>query len=230
MRIQLQLTPNTAPVPFNYQHLLYERLEQWLGEYNLWHDNQRLYCFGGLHKGHGYKGALTFPDGANWFLSGIDKTYLKYTIERLLADPELIAGMKITHAELQPPPQFGKRHSFFLSSPVLLKESKTRNNFPQFITYRDGNAADRLLKKSLQEKLEEAGRGELQGSFRIRFSRNYPRPKTKLITLRRKNGTTEKNRASLCPVEMTGPPEALQLAWSVGVGESTGMGFGALLK
>jgi hypothetical protein len=42
MRIYLHLTPNTEPVPFNYQRALVGTFHRWLGENEL-HDDISLY-------------------------------------------------------------------------------------------------------------------------------------------------------------------------------------------
>ena len=36
------------------------------------------------------------------------------------------------------------------------------------------------------------------------------------------------NKASLCPVIIHGKPETKHFAWEVGIGNSTGIGFGAI--
>jgi CRISPR-associated endoribonuclease Cas6 len=36
-------------------------------------------------------------------------------------------------------------------------------------------------------------------------------------------------KGTLCPVIVEGDPRAVQFAWEVGVGNSTGIGFGAII-
>jgi CRISPR-associated endoribonuclease Cas6 len=60
-------------------------------------------------------------------------------------------------------------------------------------------------------------------TLRIRFEVNYPKAGTKKITY---NGV--QNRASWCPVIIEGKPETKLFAWNVGLGNSTGIGFGAI--
>ena len=47
MRLHLKLTPNTEPIPFNYQHQLTGTLHKWLGQNDL-HDKISLYSFSWL--------------------------------------------------------------------------------------------------------------------------------------------------------------------------------------
>jgi CRISPR/Cas system endoribonuclease Cas6 (RAMP superfamily) len=51
----------------------------------------------------------------------------------------------------------------------------------------------------------------------------YPHARDKVATVK---GTDHKG--SICPVVVEGTPEAVQFAWTVGAGELTGSGFGAL--
>jgi CRISPR/Cas system endoribonuclease Cas6 (RAMP superfamily) len=60
-------------------------------------------------------------------------------------------------------------------------------------------------------------------NVRVRFDRGSPGARTKLIDFK-----GIKNRGSVCPVIVEGTPQAVQFAWTVGVGHSTGCGFGYL--
>jgi CRISPR-associated endoribonuclease Cas6 len=60
-------------------------------------------------------------------------------------------------------------------------------------------------------------------NLEIRFEKNYSKAKTKLIAY---NGI--KNKTNWCPVIIKGKPETKFFAWNVGLGNSTGIGFGAI--
>jgi len=57
----------------------------------------------------------------------------------------------------------------------------------------------------------------------VRFDKNYDRPIRKKITYKGIG-----NKGSICPVVVEGNKEAVAFAWDVGIGNSTGIGFGAL--
>ena len=57
----------------------------------------------------------------------------------------------------------------------------------------------------------------------ISFDLKYPKAGTKLIDY-----SGIKNRANWCPVIIKGKPETKLFAWNVGLGNSTGIGFGAI--
>ncbi|WP_373730934.1 CRISPR-associated endoribonuclease Cas6, partial [Bacteroides heparinolyticus] len=80
--------------------------------------------------------------------------------------------------------------------------------------------ANALLTQNLQKKLRAAGIEDptAKAEFVVEG-----RPKSMLIDYR-----GVKNRASWCPVRITGKPETKLLAWNVGLGNSTGIGFGAI--
>jgi CRISPR-associated endoribonuclease Cas6 len=79
------------------------------------------------------------------------------------------------------------------------------------------------MTKTMQTKLRAAGLEQHADAVSVRFDTSYAGAKTKLVDI---HGI--KNRTSVCPVIVEGSPEAVAFAWDVGVGHSTGAGFGAL--
>jgi CRISPR-associated endoribonuclease Cas6 len=77
------------------------------------------------------------------------------------------------------------------------------------------------MKETLQTKMNDAGITD--DTFNIRFETTYPKAGTKMITY---NGV--QNKANWCPVIIEGKPETKLFAWNVGLGNSTGIGFGAI--
>ena len=80
--------------------------------------------------------------------------------------------------------------------------------------------ADEVLTQTLRHKLDKAGLNNLVGETSVSFDRNYRGARTKLVTI---NGIS--NRASVCPVIVQGPSQAIEFAWNVGIGHLTGSGF-----
>jgi CRISPR-associated endoribonuclease Cas6 len=70
-------------------------------------------------------------------------------------------------------------------------------------------------------KLRKAGLSDEDAN--ISFQKDYPGAKTKII-----HYNNIGNRVNVCPVVIEGSPEQIAFAWNVGVGNSTGIGFGAL--
>ena len=88
-------------------------------------------------------------------------------------------------------------------------------------TYEDPET-DEMLTQTMLHKMELAGMRKDE-TLRIMFDRSYSKRKTKMISYKGIN-----LRSSLCPVIIEGKPESKLFAWNVGVGNSTGIGFGSI--
>jgi CRISPR-associated endoribonuclease Cas6 len=219
MRLHLKTTPSQATVPFNYQENLAGALYKWLGDPEEIHQEISLYSFSWLKGGKGSKGGLIFPEGAFWNISAVDKDLLDRLIHGISQTPSLAYGMEVKEIQIEQEPEFRPEGRFLVQSPVLVKRQE-ENGHERFYTF-DEPAADDLLTETLHHKLQKADRGDLQ--VEVAFDRSYRGAKTKVTTYK---GIHIKG--SVCPVYMKGDPEALAFAWNVGVGNSTGIGFGSL--
>lgn len=219
MRIQLQLSPNTQPVPFNHLHELTKRLHRWLGPENSLHDGLSLYSFGWLRGGKRKGDALIFPDGATWQISFYSEDATRKLLMGIIRDPELFNGMRVFEAQELPTPAFGEQYRFKAEGPVVVRQVRTDGS-REYLDFASPSA-DAALTKTLQHKLERAGLAA--EGVEVAFDRSYLNPKHKLVDIK-----GIKHKGSLCPVIVSGSPEAVQFAWLVGVGELTGSGFGAL--
>lgn len=218
MRIHLQLSPNQEVVPFNYQSQVVGRMHKWLGE-NEWHDQTSLYSFSWLSGGKASKKGLDFKKGSSWFISAFDQSMLKALVSGIQDQPELAWGMMVRQITIQDTPSFGEREYFRVGSPVFVKEKA--GDKIHFYRYSD-TKADGLLTQTLHTKLQRAGLSSDGAS--VSFDRDYLRPKTKKVTYKGID-----NIANFCPVIVQGTPEQIAFAWNVGVGNSTGIGFGSLI-
>jgi CRISPR-associated endoribonuclease Cas6 len=216
MRLYFKTSKNTEVIPYDYQYKLLGKFHKWLGNNKL-HDSISLYSFGWLSGQTINKKGLFFPDGANWFISFWDNSIGKTIIDSIMKGSEFIYGMKVLDIVIQETPEFGTKKYFQVSSPVLIRDYD--NGKAKFRFHHD-KEADNLLTQTLKSKLKIA---DLSEEVSVKFDRDYYNPKTKLINI---NGID--NRATLCPVVVEGNPEAIQFAWNVGIGHSTGSGFGAL--
>lgn len=220
MRIYLYLTPNTEPVPFNYQPNLVGALHKWLGENEL-HDDISLYSLSWLQGSQTRpdKKGFDFPDGGWFCISSPLEDLHQQLIQGILKDPAIAWGMKVAEVKMCQTPNFGSEHRFLLLSPVLIKRKRNDGPHDQYYFPSD-KEADLLLTQTLQRKLKRFG---LTSEFSVAFDHTYPNPKIKKINYR---GLDIK--ATYCPVIVKGDPTAVAFVWDVGVGNSTGIGFGCL--
>lgn len=217
MRIHLNITKNRLIVPYDNIPVLVGSIHKWLGK-NDWHDLVSLYSFSWLRGGQKGNGGLYFPEGAQWFVSAHDSEFIKRLIAGIQHDPAINYGLKVKSITIQETPQFTHSHSFTLASPVLIKR-RDGDRVKHFLF--SDNQADELLTETLKTKLKKAGLNT--EGVQVTFNRDYPFPKTKLVNY---NGIG--NKASICPITINGTPEQIALAWNAGIGNSTGIGFGAL--
>jgi CRISPR-associated endoribonuclease Cas6 len=217
MRLHFNLTPNIQTVPFDYQHFLIGAFHKWMG-WNQLHDEISLYSLSWLQGGKMTKDGFDFPNGAKWFISYWDEEIGKQLITNATKEPDVCCGMVVNEIQMQDTPLFGSRERFITSSPVFIRKYD-ENKKATHLTYKD-EEADIYLTETLKKKLKTA---KMDYDVKVSFDKTYFKPKTKLVTI---NGIQSK--ANFCPLIIEGDPEAVRFAWNVGIGHSTGSGFGAI--
>lgn len=217
MRIFISLTSNNQLVPFNYQQFITGAIHKWLGE-NIYHNQTSLYSFSLLIGGQKKGNKLLFPQSTGFFFSAFDTKMIKDLIKGIQNDPHINFGLTVNEIQVRETPVFGNRHVFFVQSPVLVKR-KVDNNEIHYIYNQP--ETDMLLTETLSTKLDIAGLSN--EGINVRFDKEYAHAKTKVIYYNNIG-----NRANICPVIIEGSKEQIEFAWNVGVGNSTGIGFGSL--
>ncbi len=216
MRINLQLSPSTQIIPFDYQHELIRAFHRYLPA-NTIHDDLSLYSLSWLMGGKAQSGGLMFPNGARWFSSFYDDSFAKDFLVQILKMPSFPFGMRISDVQIQDTPLFGNTYKFRAESPVLAKHFDGTTIKHRIFSEPEANE---VLTHTLQSKLRAVG---LSDDIALRFDTSYSGAKTKLVTIK-----NIQNRASLCPIIAEGSPESIAFAWCVGIGHCTGSGFGAV--
>jgi len=223
MRIQLKLSPNTQPVPFNHLHQLTQRLHRWLGPENALHDGLSLYSFGWLRGGERVGKGLWFPQGASWNISFHDSEQGIHLAKGILADREAFFGMQVDKALEMPYPAFNKKQLFRVDGAVIAR--RIRDDRTKQYLFSHDSEADEVLTRVLRKKMLTAGFSDEEASATlVKFVRtNGGKTSTRKLTIK---GIDHKG--SVCPVIVEGTPASTRFAWLVGIGELTGSGFGAL--
>jgi len=220
MRIVLKLSPAAEIIPFDHQPLLVDCIHRWLEWNKQFYDGHvALFSFSKLNGGHRSNDGLSFSNGADFFLSSYNLSLIKQLIKGIRKDPKMFYGLTVTDIILERDSDMDTREVFEVASPILI--SRRINDRIEQILYNDSRASD-FLKETIQTKMKYAGL-EIDNSFYIKFDMTYPKASTKMI-----NYKEIYNRASWCPVIITGDPQTKLFIWNVGVGNSTGIGFGAI--
>ncbi len=218
MRLYLKLSKNTTGIPYDYQHLLTGCVHKWLGKSNLQHGEISLYSFSWLQNMRVKPDGLWVTPSSYVFVNFYNDEVAKKLVKGILSDPDLFNGTSVIDVLIKETPSFSVKETFMVASPILVKRSLEKRE--KHYTFSD-EEANMLMTQTLQTKLEKAGLPK--GNISVRFDESYGNPKTKLI-----NYKGIGNRANLCPVILEGTPEQIAFAWNVGIGNSTGIGFGAL--
>jgi CRISPR-associated endoribonuclease Cas6 len=219
MRLKLRLSRAEELVPFDHLPVLAGALHKWLGP-NTEHGGISLYSFSWLMGGRKIRNGLMFPEGAEWHISALDGEFLHRSIQGIMSDTDVRWGMQVREVVLEPTPQYEQGETYFLlSSPVLIKRQREDGSIAHLLY--DDPASDELMTATMRHKMQVAG--VIGEGLNLRFDRDYPKAKTQKV-----NYKGIENRCSYCPVIATGTPDQLAFAWTVGLGNSTGVGFGSV--
>jgi len=217
MRIHLKIETTNHTIPFDHQPLLVGTIHKWLG-LNTEHGEVSLYSFSRIEGGRATKAGLKFDRDATFFISSYDVELIKKLVSGIQHDATMFFGLKVIEIEIEEDPDLSKRELYFVASPIFIK--RRFDEVTEHILYND-ERAPQFLKETLQTKMKIAGL--MDDDFDIRFDTSYSRADLKLI-----NYKGIENKANWCPVIIKGSPETKLFAWNVGIGNSTGIGFGAI--
>lgn len=218
MRLYLKLSKNTTLIPFNYQHFLTGVVHKWIGGNNKIHGKRSLYSFSWLQNTNATKNGINLNKDAYFFISAYDTDLIKMITKGILSDPETFCGSKVIDIQIKNDTDFGTEERFFLNSPILIRQRDGEKI--KHITYLDVNFGE-LLTENLKGKLLQANL-PIDG-VTIELDKSYHSPTTKLVTYK-----GVENKTTMAPIIIKGLPEQIAFAWTVGLGESTGIGFGSV--
>lgn len=238
LSLELNLYGNdAAPLRLEHEHnRLCGFLNKIFGEKNKQHDGESPYTIAILKRKFNRRDGVVFEDNS----AKIRITSIYYEIiESLLRgldrqrniphkDRASLSGMYVTSANLEEIPKLtpfnGDEYLLSLLSPILLQDSKRRGtNKPLYITHKHDDFGD-YLQSQTKRKLESLGfdsdiQINLDGTFQGRSLRVDKRKINNHIVYCSNNGLL-RIRAK--------DPESIRALMAVGVGNSTGMGFGAI--
>ncbi len=123
MRLHIKTTPNTTPIPMDYQPKMVGVIHKWLGENNDDHGKISLYSFSLLQGTTITNNAFNCSRGAKFFISFYDVQKAKIVLKSILDDPEMFAGLIVTDVTIEDEPDLNDRELFYFASPILVKKS-----------------------------------------------------------------------------------------------------------
>ncbi|HOH23700.1 MAG: CRISPR-associated endoribonuclease Cas6 [Bacteroidales bacterium] len=217
MRIHLKFKISNQTVPFDHQPLLVGAIHKWLGQ-NEEHGEISLYSFSRLEGGKATNEGIKFNQDGLFFFSSINIDLVKRLISGIRSDPSMFFGLRVNELFIEEDPDLSNRELFFPGSPIFIKR---RNGERIEQIFFDDPRSSEYLRETLLTKMGKVGLED--DSLDIRFDLSHTKSGTKMITYK-----GIKNKANWCPVIIKGKPETKLFAWNVGLGNSTGIGFGAI--
>lgn len=218
MRLYLQVTRNSKPIPFNYQSYLTGAIHKWLGK-NEHHGALSLYSFSWFENVTVRENTgIMLKDNSYFFISSYKEELIKQIIHGIRKDPSVCFGSEVAEIQIKDTPVFSSTEMFLIGSPVFIKRRFDEGE--KHITF-DHPECNNYLTETLQKKLKAANLPF--ENIKVRFDASYTSARTKVIKYK-----DISNRVNICPVIIEGTPEQIAFTWNVGVGNSTGVGFGSL--
>jgi CRISPR-associated endoribonuclease Cas6 len=217
MRLHLKIDTSNQIIPFDHQPLLVGTIHKWLGINNE-HGKISLYSFSRLDGGKPTKVGLKFCSEASFFISSYDVELIKKLVWGIQQDKAMFCGLTVREITLEQDPDLSHREHFYVASPIFIK--RRFDDVTEHVLYTD-ERAPQLLKETLQTKMKLAGM--VDDDVEICFDPTHTKAGLKLV-----NYKGVQNKANWCSVIIKGSPAAKLFAWNVGLGSSTGIGFGAI--
>jgi CRISPR-associated endoribonuclease Cas6 len=218
MRLHLSINAPKNTIPFDHQHLLVGTIHKWLG-WNEEHGKVALYSFSRLMGGKKSGSELIFNGETTMFFSAYDPEITKRIVQGIMDDKTMFHCFEVKEIQLMDDPDLTQQVLFYPASPVFIKRWNGKK--VDHILYDDPRAGE-YLKETLLTKMAEVGLED--DTLEINFDKAYLKAGTKMVVY---NGV--KNKANWCPVLIKGKQETKLFAWNVGLGNSTGIGFGAIM-
>lgn len=228
MRIKILFTPSTELVPINNQSELNSYIHKCIGNNNYFHDSFSDYSISSLQGGRlvDKKRGLVQYDNPHFFVTGEQMednprpmSLLTTIMTSVMGNPNFINGMKFLNIE------FGdfivNKHCDTIQtiSPILLYDKNIGRN----ITFKDDNFLKLLIENSKNKlnKISELNKEDID-SLKISFKRI---DNAKIKHIKVKNVI---NTSSLVRLRVEGNPRVRKILYTMGLGKSTGSGFGAI--
>jgi CRISPR-associated endoribonuclease Cas6 len=214
MKLKIILTKPNINIPINNQKELNSFIHRCLGKDNEWHDKFSDYSISSLQGGKLINNYLIFDDYP-YIICNTDNISLITKLLQGLNENHSIFDMKFKKVEITEVKVNKFYDKVVTISPILLKDVKTNTK----LTYKDGNWLSLLIKQS-KSKLLKCGIED--DTFDIKI-RNILKAKTKTIYV----GDVF-NPTTMISLIIYGKPKTRQILYNMGLGNSTGSGFGSI--
>jgi CRISPR-associated endoribonuclease Cas6 len=220
MRLHINIKGSGKLIPFQHQKLLAGTVYKWLGKTDQ-HGEVSMYSFSRLDKLEKTDHGLMVKHYSTMFFSSHNPDLIKQLIRGIQSDNSMFNGLKVVDLVVENDPDLNHRTLFQIGSPIFIKRKSVDGNSIDFIYYTNSDAGA-LLEATLITKMKRAGI-DPDPSLSIQFDKEAP-----FASVKKVDYGTIANKASWCPLIIHGTHQTKLFAWNVGLGNSTGIGFGAI--
>lgn len=225
MRIKINFSKNTTPVSIANQSQVNGYIHKCLGDNNEYHDSVNNYSISSLMGGrlNEDKKTLSFMNGAYIVVSSNDQNFLGRLVDGLMNNIDFICGMRFTHIQYVDTEYLCNGwNNFATLSPFIIKEYDNNGRY-RFLTLADVDFQGRV-KLYLMNKIKKINPKLNLNNFDLIIP-NHPSHKVKKILV--KNVI---NYANQCHISIRCDKDVAELLYNIGIGQSTGSGFGTIYK
>ena len=224
MRVKIKLTKNTTPVPIISQHLLNGYVHKCLGANNIYHDGPSNYNISGLQGGKLdiTNQTLSFENGGYFIVSSLDTIFSGKMILGVLNNTEFGYGMSFAGIDHINESFIDGWNHFATLSPFLIKIYSEKSVY-KFATLKDDNFKT-IVKNYLVTKLSTINPKLDLSDFDVNIPEHDDHKVKKIMV---KNVI---NHANQCHISIHTNREVAELLYNIGLGQSTGSGFGTIYK
>lgn len=221
MRIKVNFTKNTTPVPIVNQAIMNSYTHKCLGPNNKYHDTPSDYCISSLMGGKldAAEQTLSFEKGGYIIISSLDQEFIDTMILGIIKNQTIGFGMKFCGIDHIQEKFYNGYNKFATLSPFIIKIKEGDESV--FVTLHDPDFEE-ILEEYLKFKINK-----IKPNWNLKHFRAYvPDNDThKVKTIMVKN---VKNLANQCHVVLDCNKEVAELLYNIGIGKSTGSGFGTI--
>lgn len=224
MRLKISFSKNTSDVKVNNQSLINSWIHKCLGVNNVYHNVKSDYNISHLYGGklNADKQTLSFENGGFLIISSKNNEFINKMLVGIINNAELINGMKFSGVDYINENFLDGWNHFSTLSPFIIKNYTSKKIY-KFLTLKDPGF-EQQVKSYLINKLSKIDPTLELSNFDVKIP-EHPNHKIKKIMI--KNVI---NTANQCQISIFTNKKVAELLYNIGVGQSTGSGFGCIYK
>jgi CRISPR-associated endoribonuclease Cas6 len=223
MRIKIEFKVNNVALPIANQEIVNSYVHRIIGANNPYHNAKNDYSVSSLMGGKLVGDKIIFKDKAYLVFSSLNMEFMNTILMNLITSSEVLYdGIKFSNIVPIGEEFMNGWNHFATLSPFLIKQYVDKKTYT-FITLNDDNF-EVLVKEYLKNKLLKIDPALDLKNFDVRIPKHDNHKVKKILV---KNVI---NHANQCHISIFCDKKIAELLYNIGIGQSTGSGFGTIYK